>query len=118
MKGLETKRRKKKKKERRKKEKRKRKRMTTEGQQFLEKWNKMFDAVHKNPERKGEVAGLLDEMVAEEVVMGAPPYRKPLTGFFCLLLLFCYSFSSFFFCSSFLLFFFSFFFLLFLPLFL
>ena len=70
--------------------------MTTEGETFLKKWNEMFDMVHKNPERKGELAELLDEMVDEKVILGAPPYRKPLTGrsfcFVCFLsiCLFCF----------------------------
>ena len=50
--------------------------MGSKGQEFLDKWNKLFQEKTKE-EAKQE----LFHMIADDVVMGAPPYRKKLTGF-------------------------------------
>eukprot|EP00008_Paramoeba_atlantica_P005226 CAMPEP_0201487404 /NCGR_PEP_ID=MMETSP0151_2-20130828/12849_1 /ASSEMBLY_ACC=CAM_ASM_000257 /TAXON_ID=200890 /ORGANISM="Paramoeba atlantica, Strain 621/1 / CCAP 1560/9" /LENGTH=140 /DNA_ID=CAMNT_0047872423 /DNA_START=61 /DNA_END=483 /DNA_ORIENTATION=+ len=49
--------------------------MGSKGQEFLDKWNKLFQEKTKE-EAKQE----LFHMIADDVVMGAPPYRKKLTG--------------------------------------
>ena len=48
---------------------------------FLKEWNEVIDVLHSCPERKEEMWDKLSDMVDEGIVMGAPPYRRFLTGF-------------------------------------